>query len=852
MRTRILLLGGQTVALGLMMAFLVVPISALFLAEYGAGALPYVYLAVAAAGIGSSWLMSRVERRYSLGGLAARVVSAYLVVVAVGCVVMVGWDSLWVTFPLLVLFPLSIPVGFVLVGSQAGRLLDVRQLKAHFPRIAAGFSVGFALGGLAAAALVGPLGGPQWLLALDALAAILMLGLVALTRRSFPDELGTRPEEATSEARAARGPGGWRGLLRNRLVVLVLAYQVLSAAVTQLLDFMVWERAAARFPDASSLAQFQGLFGAVINVVSVVFVMLVAGWLLSRFGIGVGLAANPLGVLVLLAVTLVVGYAAGPAALLFFVLVCSQQVTDIALTDGTTRTSVNATYQALQPEVRVRTQTMVEGAGVPLALGFAGLLLIAFDALGLGIRVVLAVTLVLTVGWVVTAVLAFGEYGANLRAVLSRRAWDPVALRIDDATSHAVVRELLESPDADDVRAGLDALADSGADVTPHVLALLAHGDPAFRSLGLEVALLTGRLTTGRVVRAAGTLLRDDDEAVALRAAATLVRVPGGPRAEARSAWLAAVGSDDPAAVHRALAAAAVTPHRFFVPYLVGLASTGSASADVLDALAAHCDHLAPVVRDLLDDLTVPRPVRQRIVHALGRARTTEARDLLVDHLDDGDPAIVEAAGLCLVAVGHRESPGHLELGPRLAAIACRVDRCLKVLLLLDDRPQLQPLREALRDEVVSGARRAEVLLHLVHDPLAIGSAVSDLASTHERSRSTALEMLEVTVGRSIARIALALVDATFDDDTRHRLLADQVRTPTRSLAEWLRDLVADPDRYWNDPWLRACAIYAIPGEVAGAEAAALVSALVHDADPDVAETARWLEAQGVDAGAPS
>ena len=70
MRTRVLLLAGQTVALGLMMAFLVVPVSALFLDEYGPGALPYVYLMVALAGVAVSSLMSRAERRLSLAGLA--------------------------------------------------------------------------------------------------------------------------------------------------------------------------------------------------------------------------------------------------------------------------------------------------------------------------------------------------------------------------------------------------------------------------------------------------------------------------------------------------------------------------------------------------------------------------------------------------------------------------------------------------------------------------------------------------------------------------------------------------------------------------------------------------------------
>ncbi len=842
MRTRVLLLAGQTVALGLMMAFLVVPVSALFLHEYGPGALPYVYLIVAVAGVAVSSLMSRAERRLSLAGLAGSVVATYLVAVAVGWVALAVWDGLWVTFPLLVLFPLSIPIGFVLVGSQAGRLLDVRQMKAQFPRVAAGFSVGFAVGGIAAAALVGPLGGPENLLGLDVLAAGLMLGLVLITARQFPADLRAVPERVvrTLGSPDTEASLQWRVLLTNRLVALILAYQLLSAAVTQLLDYMVWNRAAARFPDPSELAQFQGVFGAIINVVSVLFVVTLGGWMLTRFGLGLGLAANPLGVLVLLVATVVVGYLVGPAALVFFVLVCAQQVTDITLTDGSTRTSINATYQALPPRERVRAQTLVEGAGVPLALGFVGILLIGFDVLGLGVRAVGVITLLLSGVWLASAALAYREYGVNLRAVLTKRPWDPVALRIDDAASRAAVDEMLASPDPHDVGLALDALVDAGDDVSGYVLALLADPGPAQRELGLEMAAGAGYRELPAVAAEVHRLLGDPDPGVALWAAAAMVRRGAGRGGPGRTTWVVAAASADAEEVHRALRAATALPDPFYVPYLLGMAAARSASADVLDALAAHADHLAPRVEGLLADSSVPQHVRQRIVHALGRAGTPEARDLLVAHLGDGDPGIVEAAASCLVAVGHRESPERLDLRPKLLAVADRVDRCLRVLLLLDDRPDHEPLRHALRDEVAAGARRVEVLLDLVHDARAIRSGVAALASSVERDRSTALEMLEVTVGRSLAGTVLALVDPAPDDAARHRLLALFTEQPTRSLGGWLENLVRDDAEFWRDPWLRACAMYAVPSELPG-EARTLVGPFVTDLDRDVAETARWV-----------
>ncbi len=97
---------------------------------------------------------------------------------------------------------------------------------------------------------------------------------------------------------AARADAGQPGSEPRRvplrgLVLAIFGYQVLVAVVTQLLDYIVWERAAARYPNADDLARFQGLYNAVLNILAIGFVVLLAGRLLNRYGVKLGLAGTP-------------------------------------------------------------------------------------------------------------------------------------------------------------------------------------------------------------------------------------------------------------------------------------------------------------------------------------------------------------------------------------------------------------------------------------------------------------------------------------------------------------------------------------------------------------------------------
>ena len=133
----IALLTGQALAFGVMLALLVVPANAIFLDAYGAKWLPATYIAIAVFGTAASAFIARAARRTRLVRVATVTLFSIAVLYAVSWLILVA-GGVWVSAGLLVLFPIALQMGFVFIGGQAGRLLDVRQMKELFPRVVGG------------------------------------------------------------------------------------------------------------------------------------------------------------------------------------------------------------------------------------------------------------------------------------------------------------------------------------------------------------------------------------------------------------------------------------------------------------------------------------------------------------------------------------------------------------------------------------------------------------------------------------------------------------------------------------------------------------------------------------------
>src|SRR4029077_7371868 len=105
-------------------------------------------------------------------------------------------------------------------------------------------------------------------------------------------------------------------LRTNRLVALLVAFQMLSALESQWLDYLLFDPASARYPDTEELAAFVGRFAAITYGLDILVLLLVAGALIRKYGLRLGLTANPFALLTLVTTTVVASAVVGSGATL--------------------------------------------------------------------------------------------------------------------------------------------------------------------------------------------------------------------------------------------------------------------------------------------------------------------------------------------------------------------------------------------------------------------------------------------------------------------------------------------------------------------------------------------------------
>jgi hypothetical protein len=593
-------------------------------------------------------------------------------------------------------------------------------------------------------------------------------------------------------------------------VALILAYQVLSALGSQLADFLVFDRATAQYPDPVDLAQYIAGYTAVMNAVSIAFLFVLAGPLLRRFGLRLGIAANPL-VLTVFSVGMVAVNAGGAASIALLATVSAARIADIALTDGTTRTSINATYQVLPERARLTVQTAVEGIGVPVAIGISGVLILVLNALPFGLVATIAVTTIVCAVWTWVGILLYREYGPALVHALHRRPLlvPPADL---DATpdDEAVALQLLSSHDARATRLGLDLIAAmSSPALAAELGGLAADPRPEVRMAALSGLSASGdeqarRLLAAEVRSSAETR----DPAVRLRAARVLEALDAADRAA--FAWLL---EDEDADVRSAALESVQAGDLFAVaPAIAALGNARSAGA-AAGAVGRLGDAVLPSMAALLASAGSPAPLPAlRLVRA-ATTRSTARDEVLLPHVGHRDRELGLAVVERLIAPEPAPDAAVTLLDAVMVEDVRHAARILAALATIeadgdDQRQAAQPLRRALYDELDLVRRRVRAGRLARHGSARLGPALVELGAGGP-SGSLALEALQVLLSPTESKHVLPLLHPDRSVSERRKQLPAPASDDPTELLGWLRDLAADSDGRWASNWLRACALHA-------------------------------------------
>jgi hypothetical protein len=860
---RIRLLSTQTFLLGILAGFLVIPANGLFLHTYGSKNLPWTYIAIAGFGVACTFSQIAALRRWRIATVAS------IFFLGLGTAVFCSWLELqtigkpWVSAPLIVLFPVSFQVGFVLIGGQAGKVFNLGEMKASFGKVVAGFPLGFIVAGLVASVAIPALHGSKHLLLFCAAACFGLAAVFLKTAQAFPLLQKSPPmrtanitqthtpqfagPSSTSVTSTVSGPPKGhpvRAILSSRFVRRLLGYQTAVFAQSQLVEFLIFERAAQRYDNVNELASFVSRFQAVMNTATLLFVLSVAGLLFRRFGMQYGTRIAPAIVTTLLICALIMSHRSGYGSLAVFTLIGTTRIASIVFTNGATRASLNTALQALPNNDRLSAQAFIEGVGVPIATGLVGIVLLVsantFRLTTSGFILLAAAVGLLTL---FASRLTLISYAQSLRTGLTQRLLHPTKLNLDDPHTLGVVEEYLSSDDSSLLELGI-ASTDAHPVLVEHLVRIasskygLVAGEALQRLDDLSpqrAELLARDLTSGFPPQSFDPTSRFPDAKQVIAAGIlsaqmidhTSIIETGltNPDTEQRAfAYRAAVRSTHPHLVKHvvdaigdsittATATAALRhgqiqfhgQHRPQDQHQPGAQTQDRAANARAFTAGTSTQFFETAIKSQTQGTFGGSGSTVRLVKALAYDSSWEATLLLVEQLQHRSSEVAAAALQTLA----RRDPQSL--------VSCKtpVDELFKTEAThaLPDTEREGLLRRSLHDELHLIGRKTLSCLAILFDRDTVEAIAREFAQDDERLRSHAIETLEMSFKSprhhgskhlDASRAAVPILSAHRPVSERANMLRKCIPVPVKLLT--VRDLAYDDDRQWRRPWLCVCA----------------------------------------------
>jgi len=383
---------------------------ALYISEYGALNLPYVYIAIAVlVGIFVS-IYLRLAARIRQPVLLSLTLAFFL-----SNVVLFWWLSTyelrWLYAVIYIWAGIFGVIAPMQVWMLANFVLTTRQAKRLFGFVGAGGVMGGIAGGFAAGQFGRYIGTEQLLLVIAGFLGLCIVLVNVAWMKSGTRAAQPRPKAQDESAGTLRETASV--ILSSRYLMLVAGIISVSSIATTIADFQFKAVAETAFSSKQQLTIFFGDFYGYLGAAAFLFQMFVTARLLRGKGVGFTLLLLPVGLML------------GEAALLLYVSLWSAIVlkgSDQLFKHSVDKSTVELLYLPVPQGIKPGVKSFIDTVLWRLADGAAGILLLLLTSvLAFGVRGVAVANMVIVGFWIFLAVVARREYVGALRAAVYRR-----------------------------------------------------------------------------------------------------------------------------------------------------------------------------------------------------------------------------------------------------------------------------------------------------------------------------------------------------------------------------------------------------------------------------------------------
>lgn len=835
---------------------------ALFLSSLPQSAVPYKFILPPAALLVASAILTRAAGRFRSDHLITGSYSLMLVgVVGFWLLLQTRWRSdFWALSALFVYFDVISSLVILQFWTFAGEIFNSVEAKRLFGLISGGSTVSNVLFGAFIAWLSSAVA-PENLMFIVMLSLVVCIFSVSHLSRRYDTTLA---EASRSGGVGASGQGRslwWdlRDVFSVPLVRSLSGILMMVALVSSIGDYQLDLGLQAHYGnDSQGMVSFLGQFRLWAGVGAGILQFLLAGRLMSRFGVAVVLLLLPssmvLGAGAILVTQGVVWAAAGPRA-------C-----DVVLKYSINDPAYNLLFLPLESARRAKARAILDGIMKPPLVTILGLVFLWVGQSGTSTIVLWAYVMLALVGiWVVYVLRAGRQYVNALSQSIRMRRLDPdrEVMDLTDESAIRVIRETLHAPEAPRVIHALTLLPRiPRTDWTPHVAMLLTHSDPEVRILALRfLADQEAAIYAEEVV----ARLRDRDERVRAAAVETLCALGKlrviqrvlpfleDPSPRIRGAAVlgliehagldgflhagehlkALLDSDDwqarreaarvlgelqvPSFYHplipllddesievqvAAIRAAARIRSPDLIPHLVRKLAHPLTRWYATDALAQCIGKDVHRLESLLAEQPDQVVVRSQLLYLLRRHESPHAVHLLTAELQSSDDRLRAMAYESLLVLRDRGMP--MFLPPLRDALRRELRRAYQLHMAKRDLQDLDLLIvEALGHRIEQAEERILMLLDLLYPEVSYDWLRDSLGERRSRAGATAVELLDNLVDRELRDQLRPLLWPSPEELLE--VAEQELQIGHQSQEEQLRELVRS-----GDDWLRSCALQVV------------------------------------------